>query len=416
MASEDSIGKRLATHAGALGRSAAGLARSVGAHPQFWIWLNVVAGLCLSLATVNTVADACFDAAAARDGIGYVMEWPTLRVADRACKAWIANPPWFIVSGLAAAPAVLLTWYWRDRKRRDDHRIAHESGIAQRFATASGLLASLPPMARIAGIYALWDVARESEAHRPTVRGTLAAFVRTTAPLPDPEAQEDPYDPRPIELAPDVQAAMHVLANHEWTREWKVTAPLDLRRTDLSGLVLEGGSLRGANLTEAHLHSALLAHVDLSGAVLTSARLRAANLHDSILRGIQANGVWLNQCNLNGADLRNAQMMQSDLEATSMHRANLSLANFATAKLVRAALLQANLDAAWFTGADLTAALLDPKTPTPLSHWRDAILPDGSRVHDEVATSGHDLPRAITVAEPRVEPPLGEGSTSDSHS
>lgn len=64
------------------------------------------------------------------------------------------SPPWVLLAGLAAAPAVLLTWYWRTTQRRreldlkhreldqkdEDHRLAVEARGAQELAAVESEL------------------------------------------------------------------------------------------------------------------------------------------------------------------------------------------------------------------------------------------------------------------------------------
>jgi hypothetical protein len=92
-----------------------------------------------------------------------------------------------------------------------------------------------------------------------------------------------------------------------------------------------GGSLRGADLTEANLYRA-----NLTGADLTEANLRRADL---------------SRANFPGADLRGADLTEADL-----YRANLREANLRGADLRRANLRRADL-----TGADLPLDRPDPR-------------------------------------------------------
>jgi hypothetical protein len=125
------------------------------------------------------------------------------------CAALAKNPPYLLVSGLMAAPSVLLTWYWRDAKRRADTRIAQESAIASRYRAAGELIGNEKSMSRITGLFALSDVAQESADHRATVARTFAAYLRT-ANGDEPQAAPSPegYLGVAIDADADEQAVM----------------------------------------------------------------------------------------------------------------------------------------------------------------------------------------------------------------
>ena len=292
------------------------------------------AGVALAIAITHSLVDACFAATehwvptktsttasggAYTDGHwvpGYAYAfWGLFRVSAQLCVEVTKSPPWILLSGMVAAPSVLLTWYWRDRKRRDDHRLAVESGIAERYTRAAELLASTDCMTRINGLFSLWDVARESQSHRVTVSRTLAAFVRVHSKA----AQADTHDgssPRP-----DLQTAVTLLSETDWaTPEWSSSAGVrvvvdlrdaqlvrfDLARKDLSGAFLRGTDFSHAYMHHAKLGDALLMEAKLTKAFLRSASLRGANLRDADLSGANLRKSDLRDAKLSGTNLRGA--------------------------------------------------------------------------------------------------------------
>jgi uncharacterized protein YjbI with pentapeptide repeats len=97
----------------------------------------------------------------------------------------------------------------------------------------------------------------------------------------------------------------------------------DLSGADLSGADLSGADLSGAVLIEADLSGAVLIEADLSGAVLRVAGLRVANL-----RGANLSGANLREADLNEADLSEANLSGADLSGAYLHGADLIKAVF----------------------------------------------------------------------------------------
>jgi len=236
------------------------------------------------------------------------------RVSAQLCTEATRAPPWILVSGMVAAPSVLLTWYWRDRKRRDDHRLALESGIAERYTRAAELLASTDSMTRINGLFSLWDVARESRSHRVTVSRTLAAFVRVRSTL-DHGAAPGVSDAGATPLA-DVQTATTLAAAPEWaSSEWHDAGgrvQVDLRGARLVAFDLARKDLSGAFLLDTDLSQAFLHHTDLRGALMMGANFREAFLRSAVLRGANLRDANLSGTNLLKADLRDANLTRTN--------------------------------------------------------------------------------------------------------
>lgn len=299
-------------------------------------------------------------------GAAVCIAWLTVSECESAktfaCDAVKQSPPWLLCSAIAAAPCVLLTWYWRDKGRRITeeqkradilraaavHELDREAKVAQRFVTAANLLTqqSKDPVARIAGLHALWDIARESAAHRSTISKTMAAYIRVNAENDDfnPSPEEDDF---PAPPTPDVQVALSLVFDHAW-EEWLPQRVVDLRRTDL-GL---------ADLSRLRLMNADLSYARLAGAEMVAADLRGTKLRRAFLAG---------------ANLTGAQMGHSFLADACLDEANLSYVDFSGAQLLRTTFRKANLRSADFAhavvskiqteGANIEGAILHKDWP-----------------------------------------------------
>ena len=251
----------------------------------FWIAVSVLVGLLLAIG-------------------GYLLlGW----IGPKSERHW----PWTSLSALAAAPPLLLTWYWRTIHKQKELDTAEQGLLTERFIRAIELLGSDRLQIRLGGIYALERIAQDSERDHWTVMETLCAFARerTQAPRLAPGSQESPAGEenehaKPTFLPPetDVQAALTVIGRRsKERRKWekKENKRLDARgahleKADFARAHWEGADLRGTHLEGAILQGAHLEGTDLWGAHLEGTDLRRAHLEGANL--------WL--AHLEGADLR----------------------------------------------------------------------------------------------------------------
>jgi hypothetical protein len=197
---------------------------------------------------------------------------------------------------------VYLTW-------RQVH-VSREGQLTERYTRAVEQLGSHNRGVRVAAIYALERIARDSRADLATVTEVLTAFIREQSTWQQPEPQQpdrsdadelqDGGGDEAISLdrqqylrfrVPDAQAALVVLGR--MPRD-PVVPRLELRNVDLRGSNLEGLDLRQARLCDAHLERARLVRTRLERADLRRACLRRANLE----------GVHLEDADLRETDLR----------------------------------------------------------------------------------------------------------------
>lgn len=201
--------------------------------------------------------------------------------------------------------------------------------------------------ARLGAIYALEDIARDSQRHHWPIMETLTAFVRERAPRGPGAGIGRP--------ATDVQAVLTIIGRRR--REHDPDGQrLNLRHTDLRRAELVATNLENADLSEAHLNSAnlrqahlentvlwgthlkgaVLAEAHLESALLLSAHLEGAILRDAYASGAKIEGAFLQGAILRGADLRGATLDGSDLTQADLKGADLRGAHYIPEQLADA--------------------------------------------------------------------------------
>ena len=217
-------------------------------------------------------------------------------------------------------------------------RSVEKSGpVADRWTRAIMMLAQGSQNApytvemRLAAIYAIEQVARESDVYKTPAMELLAAYVREHA-----RAGRASLEP-----TTEIQSVLTVLGR-------SAVVGLDLRRSVLWGADLEGANQIGVNLSQGRLRGVILA-----GASLVRGRLREVNLADADLVGADLTGAVLRGAILTGADLSGAKLRGADFQGADLSRVRLRGADLREATLVGARLVSAVLD-----DADLTVAIL----------------------------------------------------------
>lgn len=253
-------------------------------------------------------------------------------LAELLRRAAAKNPPWIIISGIAAAPSLLLTWYWRTVHKDAEIELAGRTERNERFADAVRLMSEENPKeaSRLGGIYTLEALARISPPDQDRIRETLCAFVRSRGTMPTAP------DQMALHTQPaDVQAAFSVMGRTEGP-------PAYLERALLPKISGTGARLRRAHLGFSNLEQANLSKADLSEAVLVGSRLAGA-----------------------------------DLSEANLSRANFFRAKLDGAQLEKADLRGANIGMARFDNANLTGAQFDNSTHGLGASFLNAKLPDG---------------------------------------
>jgi pentapeptide repeat protein len=291
-----------------------GLLRRVGV-----LWAVVWSRrLGIGVAVVGTVAVAVMAAAVSVLVLRGPVEWwlggrallDRLEPKDQVASVNSARQ---IALAAAAGTAALIGLGFTART----YYLSRRGQLTDRYSRAIGQLAAATLTERLGGIYALEHLMLESPRDHNTVVEVLAAFIRETAPAPQPVlrpgtlpatevdvALSTGSEPAPetgtpeIEHRPatDVQAALTVLARRPPRRSERNR--VDLSDTDLRGAVLVGARLRGAVLFGAHLQDAYLVGAHLQGTLLVG-----ADLHGAILAGAHLQGAQVNTAQLRVAHL-----------------------------------------------------------------------------------------------------------------
>ena len=180
--------------------------------------------------------------------------------------------------------------------------LTQETQTTDRFVKAAELLKGPGIEVRLAGIYSLERLARDS-AKAPgawgkdyaTIIEYLAGYVRHRSPWPSRKKRDEMLD--------DVQAALTVLGRrpkvYKSERDPRLhLSATDLRWADLREAHLEGAylhrvHLEDADLGGAHLHDAILIRAHFQGASLAGAHLERAHLEGAYLA--KTTGITLHQ-------------------------------------------------------------------------------------------------------------------------
>lgn len=243
------------------------------------------------------------------------------------------------VAGLGAIIAALRTWL----------AVNERGQVTERFNRAVEQLGSQNPEVRMAALFALERIARDSTREQEAIGEILTGYVRANSPWP-PSPPGQYTEQAPIQQVPslaaraaDVQAALTIIGRGPFGG--KPGRRLRLTRTDLRQATLEVANLEGADLGRANLQGADLGRANLQGTDLSQANLQGTNL---------------SQANLREADLRATNLQGADLAG-----ANLEGADFSGANLHGSYVGGANLQGRVLGDAGLEAAMADQRTVWP---------------------------------------------------
>lgn len=232
-----------------------------------------------------------------------------------------------ILGGATIIVTLFSTWYSvRDGQRKaEEGRLAAERNLqiatetlketryrqlTDRYSRAVEQLGNKDLRSRIGALYALGQVANDSDELYPSVIEVLALYVIDNASLKKTNRSGD-------EIPSDIQAACNILGWRK--RQWEIEGRrLELHGVDLRGLILkdkEGAKGSGAHLEGAQLWNTRLdgETTNLRGIQLQNAILHGANLENAKLVGANLLGADLNGANISGTDLSFAQVTPEQL-------------------------------------------------------------------------------------------------------
>ena len=274
--------------------------------------------------------------------------------------------------GFLGIATVLIAWkQWK---------AAQEKQVAERFSKAVEQLGSENIHARLGGIYALEQIAKDAEEkYYWQVMETLTSYVRERSPYPPkPSKQPNPAKETPSDsssLATDIQAVMTVIARrrhhyghplerhrlnlrHVDLRQLELPpraklSSVDLQESNLQRVVLRQVNLQNTNLQKANLNEAKLGNTDLREANLSNASLCWASLSKANLQEATCNWTDFRGGSILAANLQKAKFREADLRDTNLSASNLQGANLQKANLQGADLEGVNLQTASLRAANL---------------------------------------------------------------
>ncbi|NER03688.1 MAG: pentapeptide repeat-containing protein [Okeania sp. SIO3C4] len=264
---------------------------------------------------------------------------------------------------------------WRNVKATEQKQ------IAERFSKAVEQLGSdsdNDKFVQLGGIYALEQIATDSEQYHWIIMEVLTSFIQETSSPNNNEGENQSSILTPI------QAAITVIGRRNFSQDPK-DKKLDLSnaklaKTNLKGAYLKGAILQNIDLIKANLENTNMTEADLENAYIGGAYLGEANLSQANLKGAMLSNVnrkpnlhlpvkkvdfsqaFLEKADLTNAILTGTNFSQADLINAHLNSAYLDGANFTEAKLMNADLSSADLSNAKFNKANLDQAKLSSQT------------------------------------------------------
>jgi hypothetical protein len=276
-----------------------------------------------------------------------------------------------LIQGLGGA-VLLIGLYFTLRNLQ----LTQDRQITEHYTHAVEHLGSDKLAMRLAAIYALERIARDSERDHWPIMEILTAYVREHAPR---KAGVENHGTQLPKLAPDIQAILTVIGRRTRTYGKGEDQRLNLSGTNLQGAVLVDAQLQGATLDDVQLRGARAVRIRLQGATLWDAQLQEATLYGGQLQGAIFSGTRMERTNLGNAQFQGAELL---------------FARLYRAVLVGAQFQGARLDGARLRGADLRKAQL-----------QDANL-EGARLVRARNLTIEQLSTVKTLYEAHLDPPL----------
>ena len=288
-----------------------------------WLLIVVGAGVILSIAIV-------------------VALWGWLSGGDSASTT-LRNIA-LVALGAVGLPLAL----WRSFVAERQATTAQKGLLNERYQRGADMLGSEVLSVRLAGIYALEELAKEyPEEYHTQVMRLFCAFARL--PTRDQSLESRRATIRPgslLGIRQDVAAIMEAIGSRD---EARITVE---RRAGLR-LDLRGADLRELDVIDADLSRAMLQHVNLSGAFLTNVDLTEASLVGADLSASQWRGVILAGAHIWSANFSDAMLQDAQMVRMSLHAVNFTGANLGRANLAQGIFQDAIVAKAWLEGANL---------------------------------------------------------------
>jgi hypothetical protein len=204
-----------------------------------------------------------------------------------------------ILGGTALLSGLYFTWRTLQVNR--------EGQITERFTRAIDQLGDESLETRLGGIYALEQIAKETQEYYWPIMQILSSYVKHRAPL-NPEVQlGDPAETKLGHTDEGIQAIISILGSRVGEFRKEEERRIDLQRTSLLHTNFGFGNFTGAWFSSADLRHSYFGHANLREASFMNANLRQVVFND--VRNLK--GVDFHKANLEGAEIRGV-----DLEGT----------------------------------------------------------------------------------------------------
>jgi uncharacterized protein YjbI with pentapeptide repeats len=263
-----------------------------------------------------------------------------------------------IITIIGVIVAVISLYYSRKQTLVTENQdsTTQQGRFDERFTQAIDRLGNDKLEIRLGAISALEIIANESIKFYWPIMEIFTAYVRKNSSIEDHKVREQNKVPL------DIQATLTAIGRRKYFYGSGEFSSLDLQRSymrevNLEGANLDEADLEGADLRGANIEGASLKGVNLLEANFEGANLGGANLVGANLFGANLERAYLMKTDLMGATLYGAKLVGAKLFSATLYGANLKEANFAAATLFGANLYGANLQEANLEGADLRACL-----------------------------------------------------------
>ena len=260
----------------------------------------------------------------------------------------------------------LLIAGWRSFTAHWQAETAQSSLLNERYQKATEMLGG-KRAARLVGIHALIRMAQRHKDYHVLIMFALSAFVRTRAK----RKPEHEHDANREGLPRDLVAVMEALADRSGRQlitEIKEEYYLDLRNTDLRGLLVAEAKLPRALLDDANLSDrgnvAILGRANFVAASLVSANLASARVY----------GADFTDADLSGAKLTATYLFMVDFSQADLADTDFSGADFNGNVAMKDAILDGTVlvNVAGLTQEQLNSAEINPGRPPILTGSRDS--------------------------------------------
>lgn len=173
--------------------------------------------------------------------------------------------------------SVVLYLVWRRQQ------FAEQKQLAERYMRAASQLGSDKVEIRLAGLYELEAITRDSRGYNTQIMELMSAYVKEHSPWPWTKPV-----PVPDKIGTDMQVILKIIGRRGGRFRMDTLAKLDLSNTflknaDFRGLYFEDVELRSCNMQGADLTMANLRGVNLENSNLMDANLKDADLEGAKL-------------------------------------------------------------------------------------------------------------------------------------